>query len=62
MGGIGEIPRIAAKWALLRRHNGLRLAYVQPVQPSLTWGESEYLYLSLFQQTKASEQRRLNAN
>ncbi len=30
MGGIGEIQQIAAKWALFRRHNGLRLAFSQP--------------------------------
>jgi hypothetical protein len=40
----------------------LKLAFGQLVQLSLTWGESECLYPSLFQQTQASEQQRLDAN
>jgi hypothetical protein len=40
----------------------LKLAFGQQVQPSLTWGESECLYPSLFQQTHAEEQQGLNAN
>jgi hypothetical protein len=52
---MGEVPRIAAKCTLSRRHDGLKLAFGQQVQSSLTWGEFECLYHSLFQQTRASE-------
>jgi hypothetical protein len=42
----GEIPRIAAEWALFRRNNGLTLAFGQQVQPSLPWGAPKFLYPS----------------
>ena len=44
MAGDNELP---PKRALLKRHNGLRLAFSQQGQLFLPWGDSECLHLSL---------------